>query len=294
MRVDRMGWIESLERPMLDRPNRQVGVTKQRVTPELAALWLESTTVKNRKLSVDTVNRIAEDIRAGRFDSDVVNPIRFNTSNELTDGQHRLSAIVAAGIPVVLWCEVTDSIHIDEARSRRVCDVLTMRGDSLGRHLQSLATFVMRISCLRASGSDYTSTAYRMQFSRSSLIEFIDSTPLLHVVVSDALRVYQMQPRFGRAFGPAAVGTIIYYVESDIGDRQRGIEIMSSLASGQDGGKGDPIFSARRYLQSMSPSDRNIVEVPVLFFMMRSVLAGRRVDVIRSNMIGDVSKLTAK
>ncbi len=276
---------------MAMKTSEKIGVRRQTVTPSMAQSWLDATSIRNRNLNTQAVNRIASDILAGRFDSDVVNPIRFNSRGELTDGQHRLSALVKSDRPVDLWVEVTDSVHIDEARPRSVADVLTMRGDAMAKNLQTLATSILRVESVRSSDSQWTSSTARLLFSRSALIEFIESTPSVREFATEALRIYQIQPRFGRAFGPASCGTIMYYAQRDIGSAEPAMMMMTSLASGIDRGKGDPVFAVRRYLQSLSTWERVQIEVPAMFHTLRCLLSGRKVDIYRTNMLGDVSKL---
>ncbi len=68
------------------------------VTPEIAAKWLAKN-VRNRSLRKNRVKAFARDMSAGAW---VFNPqpISFGTDDTLLDGQHRLSAIVVAGVAV--------------------------------------------------------------------------------------------------------------------------------------------------------------------------------------------------
>lgn len=61
------------------------------VTPSLASAWL-ATNTRNRPVSKTAVKRYKRDMESGnwRFSAD---PIRFDTSNHLIDGQHRLAAV---------------------------------------------------------------------------------------------------------------------------------------------------------------------------------------------------------
>lgn len=69
------------------------------VTPEMAARWLEKNTDNNRTIAASTVDVYARDMRAGRWQL-TPQGIAFNRTGELVDGQHRLQAIIKAGISV--------------------------------------------------------------------------------------------------------------------------------------------------------------------------------------------------
>lgn len=72
------------------------------VTPEIAADWLENRNVKNRSKSSVTARRYARLIEAKRWKC-THQGIAFDREGWLIDGQHRLVAIVATGMPVKLF-----------------------------------------------------------------------------------------------------------------------------------------------------------------------------------------------
>ncbi len=101
------------------------------VTPALAAEWLKSNT-NNRAVSDVAVRSLAEAITAGRWVT-THQGIAFDCAGTLIDGQHRLRAIVHAGLPVTM--EVTsgldrsaiDAIDNGGRGSRRVVDILRIK-----------------------------------------------------------------------------------------------------------------------------------------------------------------------
>jgi hypothetical protein len=70
------------------------------VTPEIAKSYLKRN-VKNRNLNFNHVKKLAQEMKSGRWVLNGV-PIQFNDKGELINGQHRLNAIVFAGIAVQL------------------------------------------------------------------------------------------------------------------------------------------------------------------------------------------------
>lgn len=96
------------------------------VTPDLARQWLERN-MGNRPVALAVVTRYAEEMKAGRWKL-TGDAIRFSNSGKLIDGQHRLHAIVKAGVAItcVVMTELDDSIFnvIDIGKSRVKSDVL--------------------------------------------------------------------------------------------------------------------------------------------------------------------------
>jgi hypothetical protein len=68
------------------------------VTPKMANAWLERNT-RNRKLNAETVTSYARDMRAGNW-TITHQGIAFDTLDNLVDGQHRLQAIIEAGVSI--------------------------------------------------------------------------------------------------------------------------------------------------------------------------------------------------
>ena len=98
------------------------------VTPELAAEWLKSNRC-NRPLSLRQVENIAADIKAGRWRT-THQGAAFGADGSLYDGQHRLHAIVKAGIAVRMavtrGLDKADLDAIDTGLARRATDIVAM------------------------------------------------------------------------------------------------------------------------------------------------------------------------
>lgn len=116
---------------MLMKPNTApITVHVTTVTPEMAALWLE-TNIANRAINRRSVEQFTADMKSGTwlFTGDM---IRFDKSGHLIDGQHRLTACVAAGVPFRTYVGhgFDDDIQavVDTGRSRNNSDVVTMAG----------------------------------------------------------------------------------------------------------------------------------------------------------------------
>jgi len=102
------------------------------VTPTMALNWLENANQRNRKLSDVYAERLARDIREGRWLL-THEGIAFDKNGVLLDGQHRLWAIVLANIPVQLyvWQGISTQalLTIGGGKARTVADILTLAGN---------------------------------------------------------------------------------------------------------------------------------------------------------------------
>jgi len=103
------------------------------VTPDMAREWLAKNMKHNRPVMKNTVHGYARQMRNGTWNL-THQGIAFDENGELIDGQHRLSAIVEANIPVKM--NVTYNVHraqgevftIDMGRKRTFANVIAMSG----------------------------------------------------------------------------------------------------------------------------------------------------------------------
>lgn len=115
------------------------------VTPEMAAAWLESNT-RNRKVSPMYVAALARDMAAGRWHLSG-EAIKLAPDGTLLDGQHRLHAVLRAGVPVQMVV-VRGVAHeaqssIDTGRKRTVSDMLAIEGRQHATTLAAAARILM-------------------------------------------------------------------------------------------------------------------------------------------------------
>lgn len=106
------------------------------VTPELARRWLQNN-FRNRPLAEDTIAAYARDMKAGTW-VPTHQGIAFNDRDELIDGQHRLHAIIQAGVTVrmmvtfglaseIAGSKMTTMDAVDRGRTRSVADQLKIQ-----------------------------------------------------------------------------------------------------------------------------------------------------------------------
>ena len=100
------------------------------ITPAIAQQWLDQWNIDNRPVSKSNVTKLANMIRDGLWLLSG-EPITFS-ARRLIQGQHRLLAIVEAGIAVesvVVW-NAPDAAYdiLDQGRRRTAGDVIAARG----------------------------------------------------------------------------------------------------------------------------------------------------------------------
>ena len=121
------------------------------VTPEIAREWLEKNMKNNRPVLKATVHSYARQMRNGTWNL-THQGIAFDEDGNLIDGQHRLSAVVEANIPVMM--NVTRNVErkpgevftIDMGRKRTYANVTLMSGidDPVFKYSGSYVSTYMR------------------------------------------------------------------------------------------------------------------------------------------------------
>ncbi len=108
--------------------------TLESVTPEVAEEYLTRSS-RNRPIMESRVSEYAATMRHGEWLL-THQGISFNESNQLNDGQHRLSAIVKAGVTVLVWVyrglEQSAMVAVDDGKQRTVRDVGVISGMCIG------------------------------------------------------------------------------------------------------------------------------------------------------------------
>lgn len=131
-----------------DQDAHDVVSTVQFVTPAMAALWLKESQHHNRSLNIRLVKAYARDMAEGRW---VVNGqgLVFGPHGELLDGQHRLHAIVEAGVPIETLVTTNIAVEhfytLDRNKSRSFSDVLHINGYKSTHRLAAVTQIYMQI-----------------------------------------------------------------------------------------------------------------------------------------------------
>ena len=207
------------------------------VTPELATTWLASMGA-NRRLNATHVERLAEDIRRGDW-RQTFDPVRFNRKGELVDGQHRLSAIVAAGKTVPIYVarglDARAMAVIDTGRARSVADAMQINGVTNARKLAAAAK-AMHYYDLGKLASSGPAVSYA-QLQRTIKAHAFLSEAVEQVVQSSVIQ-------------PHAQLAIVYCLAHEKHPK-KAEDWLEAVQEGENIGKGNPAFELRKRLLSM-------------------------------------------
>lgn len=209
------------------------------VTPALAAEWLKSNT-NNRVVSVRGVKALAAEITGGRWRV-THQGIAFDADGVLLDGQHRLHAIIDAGIAVSI--EVTrgltksdaDAIDTGGCGRRRTNDVLRI-SDGIG---------------LTTNQAGALSAAYEI-IEHGTLARGMRHTPDMlrrahatHREALDAITTALGHGHSGRLVSSTVIGALLIAFGVHPGET---VDFAGMLRTGADLGPAHPALALRNFL----------------------------------------------
>lgn len=215
-------------------------IQRRVITPALAAEWLTKAG-PNRRVRPHMVDKYAKDVASGRWRLNG-EAIVMSKSGKIIDGQHRLLAIVKAGVPIE--CFVASGIDdeafdtIDIGANRTLADILGIQG-------------YPQASVLAAIARGWWEYERNGRLGLGGM-EVPPSIRELEVVVEahadrflDAARATNAHRHLFR--GSSAAWAIAWMLFGDIDTIDRDF-FFSHLETGADIGEGNPIFALRRVL----------------------------------------------
>jgi hypothetical protein len=230
----------------------------ERITPEIAAAMLANN-ADNRRIAQNTVAQFVSDMRAGNWKM-TGQPIIIAEDGQLNDGQHRLTAVVQAGVAIemmVIRGAPRDSRDaIDTGKSRQAGDILQMFHVANGNEIAGLARMV--ISWERAGQKRLGDTNV---VSKSDVVSRGQQDEQLNVAVRSAYAVRHIMMKRHAAFAR--------YV---IPETPLATEFFARLADGADLNVGHPVLTVRHW---MMRSGRRIPDAQAIEAILRAWCAFR-------------------
>lgn len=221
----------------------------QKIDPTLARNWLKKCNDRNRRLRPTRVEELAEAILRGEWQMDG-SPIRFDTDNQLLDGQHRLAAIERAQLAVealvVRGLPRSTQEVMDRTLARTYADKLAIDEEPNATTLASAANVLWR----------YEHNAFgKAGFGRKPSFPQLDDVLNRHSELRRAVSAaghYTKRIKMPRAYLAAARTIFMGFSEEDT-DR-----FFTELRTGEDMSRLDPVFRLREALNAnaMSASKR--------------------------------------
>lgn len=207
------------------------------VTPEQAEQWLGKN-VGNRRLRKALYTRYSRDLAERRWRENGASIVRAKDGT-LLDGQHRLHAIVVAGVGA--WMLVVQNVDpvaqptIDDGAKRTLADRLTFRGEVNSHRSAAVVRRVM----LWENGYAFNSGAY--QPTSQEQLDFIEGNDRVTAAVG-ASSLYAKR----KLLPPATIG-LCWYVFSAL-DADACAEFFDRLDDGANLSFNHPIMVLRNRL----------------------------------------------
>lgn len=221
--------------------NNDAGVTSsiEVITPNTAREWL-ALNVRNRTVNQGQVSRIAREIEAGRW---ILNgdPIRFGADGTLYDGQHRLYAVVSAGVAIT-----SNVVRGLDVQARDMIDLGSRRRNA--RDIVEITDDVKISSAQVAWMSAAEHMLYRGSLSNvfSLSVSGLRDATQRHGTAADTLTHVMSLVSGGRRIAPAAVmGSLLIAWSTSRNLVER---FAAVLKTGEANGTDDPAIALRNFL----------------------------------------------
>lgn len=218
-------------------PPTQVAAEVVVVTPKVAAEMLLSNT-SNRNVRPTVVGRYARDMAAGEWTLNG-ETIKVSETGVILDGQHRLHAVVKAGVAVTMFVVsgLPDSVQptVDRGLPRNIADAFRLRGEI---NVTELAAAVSQAILLKSpsptmNGENWPST--------SEAIRYLDAHPNIRESIHVGDRVRKLN---GFAASTAAA---LHHIFSEI-DQEDADTFWSLYVEGANLPSDSPILRLRELM----------------------------------------------
>ena len=209
------------------------------ITPEIAARWLRANT-HNRRLREAAIVRLTGAIERGEYTLNGES-IVFTYEGVLSDGAHRLTAIVRAGIgvwAVVVWGVSPDSQDSqDTGLTRTAADVFQFHHESNAHDLAAATSYLWYYRTHGWIGSGWTANSSP---TRAQLLTVLEENPGLRDSLAWGWQTQTLMR--GRSSGAT-----LHYVFSRI-DVDAADDFFMRFVSGEGLSAGHPILTLRDVL----------------------------------------------
>lgn len=247
-------------------------LTFEEIDPDIARVYLAKNIENNRNVVIDRVGQYARDMESGRW-RETTETIKFDSEGNLIDGQHRLRAVVRAGVTVrflVARGLANDAVYvIDASLPRNAAGGLRMTGNQIA----NISTVVASAHLINA----YENGVFRhshVQLGRADRMTVPESMEF----VTDRLDELQSAAHTAASCRPhlliptsviAAASAILARVDADAAK-----EFFEAIVSGQFG-PNDPILILIRRTVSDKVNSRKVLPATQLFYIIRTWNAWR-------------------
>jgi len=224
------GDLLSPQMPQLASPSPTC--TFETITPKIAGAWLDLN-VSNRPMDKYVVSRYAALMESGKFML-TGDAIQFDTDSNLINGQHRLKAITASGMPqkmlVVRGLAPKVFQVLDYGKRRSPADALAIEGFVNARNLAALCKLI----CAWIAGKLETSTRLSVEPHYIVDTAYAFDDPEMAETASGAIRfTHNLYPKF-RQLLPLSYVSFVYWAYARLGEdeKEKMQQFVEQLATG--------------------------------------------------------------
>ncbi|MFB6626466.1 MULTISPECIES: hypothetical protein [unclassified Streptomyces] len=230
------------------------------VTPELAKKWLSQNT-HNRPLRKRAIADYARDMAAGSWLQNG-EAIKFAEDGTLLDGQHRLNAVVAAGVDVTMLVvsglpRATQET-MDAGRKRTAADAFSLRGEV---HATVLAAVLKRVWLWDQGdykfGQNYTPTT-------AECAALLKERPEIYRSVEIAVRIHQ-----AFRYLPQSVTGTAHHLLSRI-DGAEAVWFFARIGDGAELPAGHPVLTLRNRVMTDRADNRKVPDHQYMAYLIRA------------------------
>lgn len=177
----------------LTRKGSNITVSMVYITPEIAQHYLGYNT-KNRKVTSRSVNFLSEQMNKGLFIENGES-IVFDENMKLTDGQHRLMAIIKSGksyhIPVVKGVNTISMATYDTGKNRSASDVLSLNGFKNGNLLSTFIKLIYKFNVKLSKANAPLSYNRSEQLTNQQILSYCkENYEWMYQIMLDATNIY--------------------------------------------------------------------------------------------------------
>jgi hypothetical protein len=212
-----------------------------RITPAIAEEWLRHRNITNRSLSRRHIAMMVDDMREGRWEV-TGEALIFDANGRLTNGHHRLTACMKAGVPftslVVRGVEPSAVFVQDTGRARTAANMAAIMEIPQGKFSTAAARILL---CYEGGDFITTYTGGVGGPTKTQIIEDCESRPRFSESVLAGRKCSEV------LF--AAVASACHWLFSQK-DRFLAEEFFRKVQSGASMEAGDPVLKLRQRVQS--------------------------------------------
>lgn len=212
----------------------------------------------NRRITQARVEQYARDMKAGKWNENNGETLKFTSDGKLLDGQHRLLAVILSQCTVAMAVArnvpIDAFVTIDSGKTRNLSDVLSIEGH---KNVNTIASMAKSVYCYIAGVS------YSYTVTRATLEEVVAKSPYMAEVAAKVMNI--------RTFPKAPLATVLYLGTHAGKYHDEMSDFLDGLATGQGLFAGDARYTLREwYISNKNNKVKSLGTETLLFGAARA------------------------